>query len=207
MQTRADRTQEQSFSSRARVKESQKEPVKDLDRQCHELLSQNRGRDACTLIARVLGSEVRGYCRGMMASESTGDDLYQDVLEAVLVGLPSFQFASSIRTWVYAIAHHLVLRRLRRYSRRKVVRLETGQADGLPGTDLRSQESREHRRELVMELRDRLAPEDREVIILRAERELSFRDIAVVLQTSEATARQRFHRARKQIEALLAEAE
>lgn len=203
MQTRADRTQEQRFLA----KEPAKEPVKDLDRQCHELLSQNRGRDACTLIARVLGSEVRGYCRGMMASASTGDDLYQDVLEAALVGLPSFQFASSIRTWVYAIAHHLVLRRLRRYSRRKVVRLETGQADGLPGTDLRSQESREHRRELVMELRDRLAPEDREVIILRAERELSFRDIATVLQTSEASARQRFHRARKQIEALLAQVE
>ncbi len=91
MQTRADRTQEQSFSSRARVKESQKESAKDLDRQCRELLSQNRGREACTLIARVLGSEVQGYCRGMMASESTGDNLYQDVLGAVLVGLPSFQ--------------------------------------------------------------------------------------------------------------------
>lgn len=168
------------------------------------LTAAQRYREACSLIAVRLGPEVRGYCRGVMACAAAGDDLYQDVLEGVWIGLPSFQFACAVRTWVYAIAHHLVLRWLRRYSRQHVVRLDTDRAAALPGVSLSAEhaEQREH----VARLCERLSPEEREIIILRTEREMSFREIATVMQIEEPAARQRYRRARNRLQALLAEA-
>lgn len=179
----------------------------ELDLQCQRLVADRRHREACNLIAVTLGPELRGYCRGVMACENAGDDLYQDVLEGVWTGLPSFLFACSVRTWVYAIAHHMVLGRFRRYSRHKVVRLDTDQAAALPDQSLSVQLAQAEQRERVAALRESLSAEEREIIILRTEREMGFREIATVLQITESAARQRYLRARRRLELLLSRAD
>lgn len=161
------------------------------------LLEDGLVEEACALIMDRYGPEIRGYLRGTMGSDTDGDDLYQDVCAGLWKGLPRFEGRSSIRTWLYVIAHRLVAKRLARYSRSHVVRLNTTAAGRIPdqADSLLSQISdREHRR-VAAHLMSKLTAEEREVVILRAERGLSFSEVAEVLEISEAAARKRYQRA------------
>jgi RNA polymerase sigma-70 factor (ECF subfamily) len=172
------------------------------------LLAQGQPEAAINDIVRTLGPELRGYLRGTLGDDSEGDDVFQDISLALCERLPTFRFESSLRTFCYAIAHHRVVNRLKRYSRRHVVRMTSEQKDGLPTPSMTSLLEHQRQTNLVAAAAEQLTPAEREVLILRAERGLSFADIAAILaDTNEAGARQRYHRAKDRLRELVRQAE
>jgi RNA polymerase sigma-70 factor (ECF subfamily) len=159
---------------------------------------------AVELILNIYGPELRGYLRCTLGDPADGDDVFQDVTIAIWERLPTFRFASSLRTWCYAIAHRQVLKRLDRYSRRHRVQLDTDQQENLRSSSQTSLRDNQQRTEAVAAAAAQLSPSEREVIILRSERNLSFGDIKRVMGlSSEVSARQRFHRARDRLKLLV----
>lgn len=173
-----------------------------FEKKIEALVSQQRCDEACQAILARYGAELLAFLTRSMLDPSLAEDLYQDLAVALLEGLPSFGRRSSVRTWTYAIAHHLIKQWRRRYSRRHVERLDTDRA-------------REHQnpnsisptadlvRDEVGKLLAQLGVTDREVLVLRTEQDLNYAEIGEVLGISEESAKKRFQRARARLQQLV----
>lgn len=140
---------------------------------------------------------VYGYVLGMVKDRTTADDLFQETFIRVVRALNdergSYTRQGKFLGWVLRIARNATLDHLRK--RKKWLDVENGEMDGswwdrLPdespgGDDLL------HRSEQADVLRlciDRLSPEQREVVLLRHETDLTFREIAELTDCSINTA-------------------
>ena len=151
------------------------------------------------LFRRVLADYGAGLWRltaGYAAQREDREDLYQDILVAVLTALRTFRGSSSLRTYVYRIGHN------RGISHR---RHRTRQPLPVPPDDLVSQapspESEvmadSHRRQLLESIRA-LPHGQRQTVMLHLEG-LDHAEIADVLGTTPNNVGVRLHRARTEI--------
>lgn len=163
------------------------------------------------LILQRHGPGVRGYLRAKTGSDQHGDALYDALRDSLWDHLPELaarlgqttgEHAQplSVRAWLYRCASNRFLSWQARRSRDLGSPSLVAQLAGrhLPGP---STELRYHR--LVQQILAELTEAEAEIFILRAERDLSFAEIAEVLDVSEGAARQSYHRARQKLKALL----
>lgn len=103
----------------------------------------------------------------------------------------------TVRAYLLAIARNLYLQGLRRGKRSAVLH------DTLPDPGRRADEARESRDELerVLLQLQKLPEVDRSALLMRAEENLSYDEIAAALGLSPAAARVRVHRARAKLSA------
>lgn len=123
------------------------------------------------------------------------EDLLQDIVLAIWQGLPRFERRSSLRTFIFRIAHNRGLHHLHRRRTRELDRLtrESEEADRSPGPQETIEEGLGVQR-LLLEIR-RLPLGQRQVMTLHLEG-LAHAEIGEVLGISEANAAVRLHRAR-----------
>ena len=83
---------------------------------------------ALTLVMRELGAPVYRYCRQLVADPAIADDVHQTVFAQAYQHLGDFERRSSVRSWIFAIAHHRCLDAVK--TRRRWDRRFTAEADG-----------------------------------------------------------------------------
>jgi RNA polymerase sigma-70 factor, ECF subfamily len=138
-------------------------------------------------------------------------DLTQECFLKVWRALPSFAGESSFYTWVYQISRNLVISELRRERARPRVSASIDQGEGSGGDapvavadergdPVRAASRRERQRVLVDAVAS-LAPDFREIIVLRDIERLAYEEIAVMLSIPVGTVRSRLHRARCELKA------
>ncbi len=139
---------------------------------------------------------VHGYLRRRLGSEAADDLLGETFTQALRARGRYTPRHETCRPWLLGIAAHLIANHRRGESRRlAALQREAGRLafpagfDGLPSSVAG---------ELVGELR-RLAPRDREVLLLHAWAELGYAEIAEALDIPVGTVRSRLHRAREQL--------
>ncbi len=126
----------------------------------------------------------------------TAEDLAQDSFLRAYSALSSFQAGSKFQAWLFRIAHNAWVN-----AHRARQRLWQTFPDDVAGRDqdpAESAMSREALRELTIAV-GRLPSDFRAAFLLRVEEDLSFRDIADVLQITEETARWRVFKARQKL--------
>jgi RNA polymerase sigma-70 factor (ECF subfamily) len=129
------------------------------------------------------------------------EDLAQEAFLKALANLERFQVGTNFRAWLFRIAHNSLANVQRSPSRRREVLPEEVPARKQDPSDLAC--SRETLAAVAAAI-DRLPCDWRAALLLRVEEDLSFRQIAGVLNTTEETARWRVFKARQR---LLAELE
>ena len=122
------------------------------------------------------------------------EELVQDTFVRAFNSLDSFRGDSSLRTWLFTIERRLILDRRRAEQRAKGwVQIEDVDAatefDALDG--MVAQETATRVRRAVTSL----SPMQRDVFTMRVENGLSYREIAMVLGTTEGAARVHYHNA------------
>lgn len=141
---------------------------------------------------------------------TTGDKLNaEDVLQIVFVkiyqGLPGFRFEASLATWIYRIALNECLNQQRgRNARHVPLEALLGSDDEMDGgvaADLQHAEG--ERREIILRAVMELPPKLRAVVALRYLEDLSYEEIALVLDCSPGTVASRLNRALRDLEARL----
>lgn len=143
---------------------------------------------AATLVIRRHGSEVHGY---LAALAHHRHDVIQEVFsvfcEALWRGLPSFEWRSSLRTWLYAVARNCFLQLERKASRRPEQRLGTGTAQQLADEVIEGSRRmiEAERTSALNELRAQLDEEEQTLLILRIDRGLGWSEVAEVLYGPE----------------------
>ncbi len=129
-------------------------------------------------------------------------DLAQEVFIRVYRALPKFRAESSFSTWIYKVAANVCRDELRKQRRRKTVSLENIQAaqgEIAIADNSQSPEEFVERRDLQVRVQryiDQLNEEQRLILLLREMQELSYEEIAEVLECSLGTVKSRLSRAR-----------
>ncbi|MCE9567734.1 MAG: RNA polymerase sigma factor [Planctomycetes bacterium] len=131
----------------------------------------------------------------------TAEDLTQETFLKALAALKSFRPGSNFRAWVFRIGHNNFVNQ-KRADRRTKHQLPDDAAAADIGIEaaVENRETLEVVAKAVAEL-----PEDfRAALTLRVEEELSFREVAKILNTTEETARWRVFKARQKLMKVLA---
>jgi RNA polymerase sigma-70 factor (ECF subfamily) len=129
------------------------------------------------------------------------EDLAQEAFLKAFTGVGRFRAGTNFAAWLFRIAHNAFADHYRATARRR-----DPLPDDLPATRAGPDEevqSREAIHELGKAL-NRVPPEFRAALLLRAEQGLSFREIAEVMGLTEETARWRVFKARQKLTGLLA---
>jgi RNA polymerase sigma-70 factor, ECF subfamily len=145
--------------------------------------------------------------RWLMGNSADAEDVVQDAYVRALAGADQFRGGDQ-RAWLLSIVRHAC------YSshRRQRVRQATEFDESVHGTDTAtpSPEQRAIDRHTSRRVRlavERLAPDFREVIVLREFEGLSYKEIAEVVAAPVGTVMSRLSRARAHLQAALAEGE
>lgn len=163
-------------------------------------------RAAVDALLRRHYPRLRALCGRLTGDPSDADDACQEALVALVRGLPRFDGRSSFATWAYRVATNTCLDELRRRRRRPLLPTREDDAqpsmDGPPaaGTDVGD---RVAARLDVDAALAQLAPEFRAAVVLRDLCQLSYDEIAHVLDVPVGTVRSRIARGRAALLPLL----
>jgi len=192
-----------------------------LSQETRDTEAARRGAEAAELVARAkLGDSaafdelVRKY-RGRVYSlalhltgdASDADDITQDAFLKAYHKLAEFEGRSEFFTWIYRITLHRALNAKRDQRRRWAVsmddpRLVAAVAVDAAGDPERAVQLRDRYRALL-EAFDRLSPLLKTTVVLTTLQGLSYKEAAVVLDTTEGTVAWRIHEARRRMSAYL----
>ena len=142
---------------------------------------------------------LRRYARGLVSDRARADDLVQDTLERTWRHFAMWRRRGAVRSWMFGILHNLFVDRLR--GQRRSLEDQAGEhfpevADGASPAD------RLELRDLERALQ-RLAAEQREVLLLVGVEEFSYQEAAAVLGVPLGTVMSRLSRARERLRAEL----
>ena len=168
---------------------------------------------ATTAALRMYGIELLGFLRALAGDDDLAGDAFGELGENIWRGLPRFRWESSLRSWLYSLARN-ALAQLRRDPRRRRDRnLPLSVAPEMAAvarTVTRDIQRTEVKDEFRI-LREQLDPEEHELLLLRLDRGLAWKDIARILggtgdlDARAAALRKRFERARQRLKKLAIE--
>jgi RNA polymerase sigma-70 factor (ECF subfamily) len=140
---------------------------------------------------------------------SDADDITQDAFLKAYHKLPEFEGRSEFFTWIYRITLHRALNAKRDRKRRRIVplddpRLLAAVAVDSHGNPERAAQLRDRYRALL-EAFDQLSSLLQTTVVLTTLQGLSYKEAAVVLETTEGTIAWRIHEARRKMRDYLAD--
>lgn len=143
------------------------------------------------------------YVMSMVRDTAEADDLTQDTFLRAYQRRDSLRDEGAQTAWLYRIATHICLDRLRQYARRNPMESDTDldQVDlaELDTPSLQQTLEQDEMSECVQRYLNRLSDSYRAVILLHDMHELTALEIAQLLGESLATIKIRLHRARRKL--------
>lgn len=164
-----------------------------------------------TLIQRFQQPVYNLVCR-LLADSSDGPDIVQEVFLKIFRNIRSFRGTSSLKTWVYRIAVNEAHNHRRWFSRHQKQEVgfnrdenARGYEDSLqdPGRSPFDLTLDHETRALVEESLAKLNPNFRAAVVLRDIEDLSYEEIALVLDISLGTVKSRIMRGREALRKIL----
>lgn len=154
---------------------------------------------------------VYNLCYRMAGNPDDAMDLSQETFLRAWRCLDQYQFASAFSTWLYRLCSNICIDFLRRRRRQQTVPLTFEDADGeeqtyaVPDAQPLPEEQVELKltREILQAAMAQLLPEHRAVLQLRVMNEMSYEQIADVLDIQIGTVKSRLSRARNQLKKIL----
>lgn len=136
---------------------------------------------ATQVVVERYGAEVFGYVLSLLKDEDLAQDAFSAACESVLEGIGAFRGQSSARTWIYTIARHAAYREARQQRRRRGDRLSAIEPHLAARVRTATEAFRRTEvKDKIAELRAALSDDEREILLLRTDRGLSWNEIAAV---------------------------
>ena len=162
---------------------------------------------AATLALRAYGPQIYGYIAAVVRDEDAAADAFAAFSEDLWLGLPAFRREASIRTWAYKLAWHATLKVARDPYKRRARALPSSAYSEI-AAQVRTDTAvhlRTETKDRLAELRASLSPEEQSLLVLRLDRQLSWRDVALAMGGEEAALRKRFERIKERLRAMAKE--
>jgi RNA polymerase sigma-70 factor (ECF subfamily) len=153
--------------------------VAKFDAEVRELVLAGRERQAADRLLSRLSRELRPFLHRLLGDVCLADEALSATCERLWRGLPTFRWECSLRSWSYIIARREANRCRSRHVRAGVQQTTLSKADevAMRATSNSGGVSTTRRDQLEV-LRASLSDEDRDLLVLRVERGLSWKEIA-----------------------------
>jgi len=140
---------------------------------------------ATQAIVERYGVEIFSYLHSLFKDDDVASDAFATACENVYKSVLSFRGDSSVRTWFYIVARNAAHRQTRGKRHRNVDRL-SAVASVLESPIRTATEAfrRTSTKSAIHKLRESLTEEEREILLLRIDRNLSWLEIAAVCSSS-----------------------
>lgn len=146
---------------------------------------------------RENGRKVFLYLMTLCGNADTAEELTQETFYRALRSVNKYKGESSVYTWLCGIARNAWLEELRKRTRHKGEELSELTEDTALRPDEKA-ESEDSRIRLLKKIHS-LHETEKELILLRASQELSFREIGEIFGKSENWARVTYYRAKQKL--------
>lgn len=173
--------------------------IAELERAIHARWAVGDLRGAATAALHLYGPEVLGYLRAVHRDTGAAEEVFAIVGERLWSSLARFRWTASLRTYLYTLARHQSARLLRDEGRRRARLVPLAECEAAWTVAAPTREptlsclTSDGPRSLT-HLRGLLSPEDRELLVLRVDRELPWATVARIFlgegATSEAEGRE-----------------
>jgi RNA polymerase sigma-70 factor (ECF subfamily) len=187
-----------------------------LDAEVHSLVLAGREREAADLLLTRLSPELRPFLHRLLGDVALADEALSATAERLWRGLSRFRWECSLRSWSYIVARREASRCRMRRARAGAKQTTLSAAEGLSAPATTGRTVSTTRRDLLENLRASLSDEDRDLLVLRVERGLAWKEVAAafleeeepgpeVIQREAARLRQRYRSIRAGLATALAE--
>jgi RNA polymerase sigma-70 factor, ECF subfamily len=160
-------------------------------------------KEAVSLCARSYSAPLGRLCMAMLGNQAEAEEAMQETLLVAHRSMAQFRGEGHVFAWLATIARRICARRLEARAHR-VERLELVHDASGPDSPFDQVERTRAARDVRQALAS-LKPSEREVVILRYQAGLSFREVADVCGIEEAAARKRASRALVHLRDLLSD--
>ena len=162
---------------------------------------------AFTQLVEAFQAPIFNLCYRMLGEAGEAEDAAQETFLRAYAQLTSYDPHRSFKTWLFSIANHHCIDRLRK---RRLTWLSIDddlpphpalqeQAPGPEEASVRREQS-----EAMQKLLAKLPPDDRSVVVMRYWYDLSYEEIADATRTTVSAVKSRLHRARGHLGEMLA---
>jgi RNA polymerase sigma-70 factor (ECF subfamily) len=141
-------------------------------------------------VARAIegyGDEVFAFLLSRLRNDDAAADVFAQACEDLLASIATFQWRCSMRTWFYRLARTAAEKYRRAAVNRGERRLALSQVSELVA-GVRSRTLAHMRSEVkdgFRRLRERLEPDEQQLLMLRVDRDLEWREIAEILDDDD----------------------
>lgn len=184
----------------------------DVEGRVFGLLEAGDAREAASVAIEAHGPAVFLYLSRLLEGDDALD-VFQQWAEDVWRGLPGFRRECRLRTWAYKLAHHAAARFQRDPYKGRRERLPSTAASRLAASIAASSAmAADARRQQLRALEAQLEAEERALLYLRHDKELSWDEIAEILSSGEGpevsaqTLRKRYERIKEKLRRLAKDA-
>ena len=185
----------ETYSEIAQVEDFDTEQERELILRCQE-------RDTAAMGALIVQYQhwVYNIAYGMLGHHEDAEDAAQDAFLSVWQNIESFKFRSRFSTWLYRIVKNKCLNVIDQRKRRKTEPMDIDDSQPWVPLDTTTPEQetlRNEQSEILHAALGRLKESYRTILVLRELRELSYEEIAEVLNCTLGRVKSRLHEARK----------
>jgi RNA polymerase sigma-70 factor, ECF subfamily len=162
---------------------------------------------------RLHGREIIGWLSSLFPNEADAYDAYSHFSEQLWRSLKTFDNRCSLRTWCYMLARQSASH-VRAQAQRRLEEPVSKLSSIAEGLWMSTRNHRERQQQVFDDLRNTLEEDDQTLLVLRVDRNLAWRDIAIVMLGEHAgeddidrkaiALRKRFERVKDQLRALAA---
>jgi RNA polymerase sigma-70 factor, ECF subfamily len=167
----------------------------------YALRAQRNDKEAFGMLVGRYEQKLLRYGRKFLSTRQDIEDLVQDVFVNAYRNIQSFDASQRFSPWIYRIAHNAFVDGIRKNSRAAFTLPDLDTMLAYPVPDESAEKEREqHEMKIMIDKGlDRMSPKYREALILYYLEELSYREIADVLQVPVGTVGARVKRAKEEL--------
>ncbi|MEM7148035.1 MAG: sigma-70 family RNA polymerase sigma factor [Verrucomicrobiota bacterium] len=161
--------------------------------------------NAAAELLRRYERALYNYLWQMLRHREDTEDALQESFAKALRALPRYQERNYFKSWLFRIAHNEglnVIRRRKRESKAGKTSLKTDD-DAMEASTEPDIIERAERAAALHRAIDQLPEKERQVVVMRLQSDLPFREIANVVNAPLGTVLARMHNARKKLKAIL----
>lgn len=174
----------------------------------HTLIRRARKGDGTAIEALIKAHQeaLYAFMLRMSGRPDVAEDIVQEAFVRVLKNLDRFDTRFRFSTWLFTIAKRLYVNAMQKHKPTydsDVVGDRQEQTDNSPGGAIARAESMSNLRTTIDAALEKLAPLQREIVLLFHQQNWPITDIAVYLDMPEGTVKSHLHRARRRMRSVI----
>jgi RNA polymerase sigma-70 factor (ECF subfamily) len=156
------------------------------EQRIHEAWTAGRLEDAATIALETYGGEILSFLHARWRSPTDAHEVFSTFAEDLWLGLPRFAWRCSMRTWLYTLARNAAARYAGAPQRHASRNLTLSRPSRLSELVERVRSATHDYQKTVVKdrfraLREQLPDDDQMLLVLRVDRGMSWRELAITM--------------------------